>query len=108
MPKSCSRCKMSKPNNEFIKNGKVLLTCVNCRTRGKSQEQPEYYAEPVPADDNVVHFDESETQSDNSQSDSDSDSDDDFVAECKPCGKTYYNVTKIGKSTIISNRQLFY
>jgi hypothetical protein len=92
---TCSRCKTKQPNDQFMNaKGKPLLSCLRCRSRGKSGGQPqqqEYYADPMPYEQ-VIHFEESEKESSEDESDeSESDSEDEFVAECKPCGKTYYN-----------------
>jgi hypothetical protein len=95
MPAICSRCKTRRNNDDFINpQGKVLKTCVACRTRGgrkQAKQEPEYddeqqyYAEPAPAQNTYAYESESDSDSD---SDSGSDSSEDGIY-CKYCNKTF-------------------
>jgi hypothetical protein len=95
MPAICSRCKTRRNNDEFINaQGRVLKTCVSCRTRGGKKncqtgyedEQPHYYAEPAPTQNAYEYSESSE-----SDSDSDSDSSADSAIYCQYCDKTFYD-----------------
>ena len=40
MSSKCTACRKEKEQSEFMKNGKLLKTCINCRDKAKNKRQP--------------------------------------------------------------------
>ena len=119
----CSKCKINRPVNKFIKNGRTLKSCQICREGGMPIKRPviDDVDDTVDDDDiesvesesdesESVESDDSNSESDESESDeSESESDETESIVCEACNKEFYDeISAFKHSKTASHKKKWY